>query len=156
MLTIRKFLRTLIGRATPVQILLACILGSLLGFLPVTNGATVPAVAAVILLLVLDANIFLAGLVTAGTKLVSIAAAPLAFQIGRLLIDGPTRPLARNLINGPVTAWFGFDSYLATGGLVLGLVVGIVLGLFVSGIVRRLRTTLAGLESTSEAFQALM
>ncbi|MFM1832863.1 MAG: hypothetical protein RLZZ461_1179, partial [Planctomycetota bacterium] len=30
MLTIRKFLRTMIGRATPVQILLACILGSLL------------------------------------------------------------------------------------------------------------------------------
>jgi uncharacterized protein (TIGR03546 family) len=156
MLTIRKFLRTMIGRATPIQILLACILGSLLGFLPVTNGATVPAVAAVVLLLVLDANVFLAGLVTAGTKLLSIVTAPVAFELGRLVIDGPTRPLARTLINGPVTAWFGFDSYLATGGLMLGLVVGIVLGLFVSGIVKRLRTSLAGLESTSEAFQALM
>jgi len=156
MLTIRKFLRTLIGRATPIQILLACVLGSLLGFLPVTNGATVPAVAAVILLLVLDANVFLAGLVTAGTKLVSIVTAPLAFELGRLVIDGPTRPLARDLINGPVTAWFGFDSYLATGGLVLGLAVGIGLGLVVSGVVRRLRTALAGLETTSDAFQALM
>ncbi len=156
MLTIRKFLRTLIGRATPIQILLACVIGALLGFLPITNGATVPAVIGVILLLVLDANIFLAGLVTAGTTLVSIATAPIAFAIGRIVIDGPTRPLARDLINGPVTAWLGFDSYLATGGLVLGLVVGIVLGLVISGVVRRLRTTLAGLETTSEAFQVLM
>ena len=79
MLTIRKFLRTLIGKATPVQILLACVLGSMLGFLPITNGAQVPALLARSLLLVLDANIFLAGLVTAATKLLSIATAPLAF-----------------------------------------------------------------------------
>lgn len=156
MLTIRKFLRTLIGKATPVQILLACVLGSMLGFLPITNGAQVPALLALSLLLVLDANIFLAGLVTAATKLLSIATAPLAFAIGRLLIDGPTEPLARVLINGPVTAWLGFDSYLATGGLVLGLVVGLAVGLVVARLVGRLRSALAGLEESSPAFKALM
>lgn len=156
MLTIRKFLRTLIGRATPLQVLLACILGSLLGFLPITNGAQVPAILAVVLLLVLDANLFLAGLVTAATKLLSIATAPVAFAVGRLILDGPTQPLARTLVNGPVTAWLGFDSYLATGGLVIGFVVGLAIGLVVSGLVRRMRTALAGLETSSEAFQALM
>lgn len=156
MLTFRKFLRTLVGRATPVQVLLACVLGSLLGFLPITNGAEVAAVLAVVLLLVLDANIFLAGLVTAGTKLLSIASAPVAFAIGRILLDGPTQPLARTLVNGPVTAWLGFDSYLATGGIVLGLIVGIAIGIAVAGLVRRLRAALAGLETSSAAFQALM
>ena len=139
MLTIRKFLRTLIGVATPAQVLLACVLGALLGFLPVTNGGTVMAVLLAVLLLVLNANLFLAGIVAAGTKILSIVTAPLAFGLGRILIDGPTRPLAEMLANGPVTAWLGFDSYLAVGGLTLGLFVGIGLGLVTAILLRRLR-----------------
>ena len=156
MLTIRKFLKTLIGTVTPFQVLLACVLGSLLGFLPITNGGAAAAFILVVLLLVLNANLFLAGMVTAGVKLLSIASAPVAFAIGRLFIDGPTRPIASVLANGPVTAWLGFDSYLAVGGLVLGLVVGVVLGVVVTGIVLRLRRLLGGLEEGSEAFRALM
>lgn len=156
MLTIRKFLKTLIGTVTPFQVLLACILGSLLGFLPITSGGTAAALVILVLLLVLNANIFLAGLVAAGIKLVSIATAPIAFEIGRILIDGPTRPIAAALVNGPVTAWLGFDSYLAVGGLVLGLVIGIILGIVVSKIVIRLRSALGGLEEGSDAFRALM
>lgn len=156
MLTIRKFLRTLIGTATPLQVLFACILGSLLGFLPVTNGGTVTAIGLLVLLLVLNANLFLAGLVATGTKLLSIATAPIAFELGRLLIDGPTRPLAGILANGPVTAWLGFDHYLSTGGMLLGLVVGIVLGLVISKLVVRLRQLLGGLEEGSDAFRAVM
>ena len=156
MLTIRTFLRTLIGTATPFQVLFACILGSLLGFLPVTNGGTVTAIGLMVLLLVLNANLFLAGLVAAGTKLLSIATAPIAFELGRLLIDGPTRPLAGVLANGPVTAWLGFDHYLSTGGMLLGLGVGIVLGLVISKLVVRLRQSLAGLEEGSDAFRAVM
>ena len=156
MLTIRKFLKTLIGTVTPFQVLLACILGSLLGFLPITNGGTAAALVIVLLLLVLNANLFLAGLVAAGVKLVSIATAPIAFEIGHILIDGPTRPIAAALVNGPVTAWLGFDSYLAVGGLVLGLVIGVGLGFIVSRMVIRLRVLLGGLEEGSDAFRALM
>ena len=156
MLLIRKFLKTLIGSATPFQVLLACVLGALLGFLPITNGGTIAALMLLLLLLVLDANLFLAGIVAGGVKLVSIATAPLAFEIGRLLIDGPTRPIAAVLANGPVTAWLGFDRYLSVGGLVLGLVIGVLLGLVVSKIVLRLRSTLAGLEEGSDLFRALM
>ncbi|MCP4833853.1 MAG: hypothetical protein GY895_03730 [Phycisphaera sp.] len=156
MLTIRKFLKTLIGTVTPFQVLFACILGSLLGFLPVTSGGTAAALAILLLLLVLNANIFLAGVVAAGMKLVSIATAPIAFEIGRILIDGPTRPIAAALVNGPVTAWLGFDSYLAVGGLVLGLVIGVVLGIVVSRVVIRLRSVLGGLEEGSDAFRILM
>ena len=156
MLTIRKFLRTLIGTATPFQVLFACILGSLLGFLPVTNGGTVTAIGLLVLLLILNANLFLAGLIATGTKLLSIASAPIAFELGRILIDGPTRPLASMLANGPVTAWLGFDHYLSTGGMFLGLVVGIILGLVVSKMVVRLRRILGGLEEGSDAFRAVM
>ena len=156
MLTIRKFLRTLIGAATPFQVLFACILGALLGFLPLANGGMVAAIGLLVLLLILNANLFLAGLVATGTKLLSIASAPIAFELGRLLIDGPTRPLAAILANGPVTAWLGFDHYLSTGGIFLGLVVGTVLGLVVSKIVIRLRQLLGGLEEGSDAFRAVM
>ncbi len=156
MLAVRKFLRTLIGVATPAQVLLACVLGSLLGFLPVTNGGTVMAVLLAGLLLVLNANLFLAGLVAAGTKILSIVAVPLAFILGRILIDGPTRPLAEVLANGPVTAWLGFDSYLAVGGLTLGLSVGIGLGLVATKLLQRLRRLLGGLEEDSPAFRAAM
>ena len=156
MLMIRNFLKTLIGSVTPFQVLLACVLGALLGFLPITNGGTIAALVLVLLLLVLNANLFLAGIVATGVKLVSIATAPLAFAIGRLLIDGPTRPIAAALANGPVTAWLGFDSYLSVGGLVLGLVIGVVLGLVVSKVVLRLRSAIAGLEEGSDAFRALM
>lgn len=155
MLTIRRFFKTLIGVATPTQIKLACLLGSLLGFLPIAGPGLVPAIFVVFLLLTLNANIFLAGLVAAGTKLLSIVAAPLAFWIGRVLIDGPTEPIARALANGPVTAWMGFESYFAVGGLVLGVVIGMVLGLVVSRAVIRLRQTLAALETDHETAKAI-
>lgn len=156
MLTIRKFLRTLIGTATPMQILLACVLGSLVGFLPITGGGWTAATLLAIALLVLNANLFLGGLVATATKLLSIATAPIAFEIGVVLVDGPLQPVFRRLVNGPVTAWLGFDSYLAVGGLVLGLVVGTGLGVVVATSIQRLRRRLAGLESTSDAFQTAM
>ena len=155
MLTIRRLLKTLIGVATPMQIMLACLLGSLLGFLPIAGPGLVPAILVVFLLLILNANIFLAGLVAAGTKLLSIATAPLAFWIGRILIDGPTEPIARALANGPVTAWMGFESYFAVGGLILGVVIGILLGVVVGRSVIRLRKTLAALETDRDAVQAI-
>ena len=155
MLTIRKFLRTLLGTATPIQILLACVLGSLVGFLPITGGGWVAAIMLAVALLVLNANVFLAGLVAATMKLVSIATAPIAFHLGVMLVDGPLQPIFRTLVNAPVTAWLGFDSYLAVGGLAIGLSVGIGLGLVTAAAIRRLRGRLAGLESTSDAFKAL-
>ena len=51
MLMIRNFLKTLIGSVTPFQVLLACVLGALLGFLPITNGGTIAALVLVLLLL---------------------------------------------------------------------------------------------------------
>lgn len=155
MLTIRRFLKTMIGVATPTQIMLACLLGSLLGFLPIAGSGLAPGILIVFLLLILHANIFLAGLVAAGTKLLSIALAPLAFWIGRVLIDGPTEPIMRALANGPVTAWMGLESYFAVGGLILGLITGVLLGLIVGRAVIRLRQTLASLETEREAVKAI-
>ena len=156
MLTIRKFLKTLVGKATPFQVLFACLLGSLLGFLPVSGGGGAAILLVLVLLLVLNANVFLAGLVATGTKLLSIALAPLSFELGVLLIEGPTRPIFGWLVNAPVTAWMGLDRYLAAGGLVLGAVAGVALGLVVSTAVLRLRRTLGGLEEGSDAFRRLL
>jgi hypothetical protein len=41
------------------------------------------------------------------------------------LLDGPTQGLFKALINAPVFALFGFDNYVATGALALGLVIGL-------------------------------
>ena len=150
MLAIRRFFKTMLGVATPMQILLACLLGSMLGFLPVPGPGLAASILLVFLLLVLNANIFLAGLVTFGTKLVSLAAAPLVFEVGRFLIDGPTQPIARLLANGPITAWLGFDAYLVTGGLAVGLVVGLLVGVLVGRLVRDIRITLGRLEREND------
>ena len=150
MLAIRRFFKTMLGVATPMQILLACLIGSMLGFLPVPGPGLAASIVLVFLLLVLNANIFLAGLVTVGTKIVSLAAAPLVFGVGRFLIDGPTEPVARLLANGPVTAWLGFDAYLVTGGLAVGLVTGFLVGVIVGRMVRDIRNTLGRLEREND------
>jgi uncharacterized protein (TIGR03546 family) len=150
MLAIRRFFKTMLGVATPMQILLACLIGSMLGFLPVPGPGLAASIVLVFLLLVLNANIFLAGLVTFGTKIVSLAAAPLVFEVGRFLIDGPTQPIARLLANGPITAWLGFDAYLVTGGLAVGAVSGLLIGVIVGRLVRDIRRTLGRLEGESD------
>ena len=150
MLAIRRFFKTMLGVATPMQILLACLIGSMLGFLPVPGPGLAASIVLVFLLLVLNANIFLAGLVTFGTKIVSLAAAPLVFGVGRILIDGPTQPVAGLLANGPITAWLGFDSYLVTGGLAVGAVSGLLIGVIVGRLVRDIRNTLGRLEREND------
>ena len=150
MLAIRRFFKTMLGVATPMQILLACLLGSMLGFLPVPGPGLAASIVLVFLLLVLNANIFLAGLVTFGTKIVALAAAPIVFEVGRFLIDGPTEPVARLLANGPVTAWLGFDAYLVIGGLAVGLVTGFLVGVIVGRMVRDIRNTLGRLEREND------
>ena len=155
MLATRRFLKTMLGAATPTQILLACLIGSMIGFMPVPGPGLVIAIVLVLLLLVLDANVFLAGLVAVGAKIVSLAAAPIVFDVGRFLVDGPTQPIARSLANAPITAWLGFDAYLVTGGLAVGTVLGLAVGVLVGRLVRDVRNTLGRLEREHDAVAVL-
>lgn len=135
----RKLGSLLRGKATPFQIVAACVLGALLGFAPAPLQAPALYVLLVATLLVVNANIGLALLTGAGAKLLSFVALPLSFQIGRFLLDGPTSGLAHSIVNAPLLAWCGFDYYAVAGGQLLGLVIGLGLGLAIAGSVARFR-----------------
>jgi uncharacterized protein (TIGR03546 family) len=141
------------GRGTPVQFMIACILGGMLGFVPGFSQAPGLIVALTLLLIVLNANLFLAlaaGLVAKALALVSL---PVSFLVGRALLDGPTQSLFKKAINAPVLAFFGFEYYAVTGGLLIGLIVGVTMGLGVVVGIRSFRRRMSGVEEDSERYQ---
>src|SRR5690606_40893118 len=107
------------------------------------------------LLLVLNANLFVAAIVGGLAKLLSLLIMPIQFEAGRLILDGPLSGLMARIINAPVLAWFGFEYYTTTGGIVLGLVAGLVAATVLVTAVMRLRRQLAKLESGSERYQKI-
>jgi uncharacterized protein (TIGR03546 family) len=147
------------GKATPLQIALACILGSMIGFLPgygdggVFLRAPGLLLSLLILLLVLNANLTLAALTGMVAKLAALALMPLSFRLGIALLEGPTQPLFKAAINAPVLAYFGFEYYATTGGLVLGLLMGILAAVLVTTLVRSYRRHMSKLEESSERYQ---
>ncbi len=151
----RKIGKLIRGKVTPAQIAMACILGAMLGFVPV--DATSPGIIITLtaLLLVLNANLFIAALVGGAAKLLSLLIMPLQFEVGRIILDGPLSGLMRAIINAPILAWFGFEYYTATGGVILGLIVGILAAIVLSAALLRLRRKLASLESGSERYQKI-
>ena len=128
MFSIRNVGALLRGSATPFQIHVACWLGALLGFTPSMARAPALVLGLFALLVVLNANLFVAGLIGGLSHLASLATMPVAFALGRFLLDGPTRGFFTRVINAPVGAWCGFEYYVCAGGLVLGLIVGIAAG----------------------------
>ncbi len=154
MLQTRILGKLLRGKATPFQIASACVLGALLGAQPGFGEAPGLVVSLLALLLVLNANLFFAGLVGAATKLVSLALVAVQFEIGLFLVDGPLEGLFRALINAPVLAWFGFDNYVAVGGLVVGGVVGAVSAVAFVGLVGSFRKKMADFEEGSDRYRA--
>lgn len=126
---IRDFGEFLRGDATPFQLLSATILAGILSFLPGFTHCPGLFIAAALLFLILNTNFFVAGFVAAGGKLLGLLLQPVSFELGRQLIDERAIPLFTRLINGPVSAWCGFENYVATGSLILGAAYGIVTGL---------------------------
>jgi len=149
----RKIGGLLRGKATPLQVLLATITGSLLGFVPGFEQAPGLIVALVCLVLVANANLAMFGLTLLVTKLLAIVLLPVSYTIGTWLLDGPLEGLFAALVNGKVTAWFGFEYYAVTGGLVVGAAVGVLFGLVVNLLLRTIRARMAGVEANSERYQ---
>ena len=152
-MVVRNIAGILRGKATPTQVFLAGLLGGLLGFVPSARTSPGLLVTWVLLLLVLNANIGICLFVAAGAKLLSLVAMPLTFEVGRWLLDGPTRGLFEAAVNAPVLAWFGLEYYVTTGGLLLGGVVGLVVGLMLSRSLSAFRNKMAGLEVGSDAYK---
>src|SRR5690606_33374978 len=129
---IRKIGALLRGKATPFQITAGCVLGAMLGFMPGFSHAPGLIVVLTFALVVINGNLLLAGLVGLAAKLLSLALMPVSFHLGRFLLDGPTEGLFKALINAPVFALFGFESYVATGGLLLGGIIGLIAGMLIT------------------------
>ncbi len=143
------------GKTTPFQVLSACILGAMLGFVPGFQQGPGLIAALVFLLIILNANLFVAGLAGLLAKAVSLAILPVTFAAGAVLLDGPTQPLFKAAINAPVLALFRLDYYATTGGTLLGFTLGLAVGAALVVAINSIRHKLAGLEESSEKFQQL-
>lgn len=152
---LRKIGTLLRGKATPFQIIAGCMLGAMLGFMP--GFATAPGlIAALALALILiNANLVLAALIGMVAKLLSLLLLPVSFYAGRALLDGPTEGLFKTLINAPVLALFGFESYVATGGLFIGGLLGLVAGVLIARGITAFRRKMADAGQNSARYQAL-
>jgi len=125
----RKLGKLLRGNATSFQIVAACGLGALTGFAPGLARAPALMLLWIALLLLLNANLGLALLMAGVGRLLALVLAPVSFQIGRVLLDGPTSGLAHAIVNSPVLAWCGLDYYAVAGGQVIALGLGALTGL---------------------------
>ncbi len=126
---LRKFGKILRGKANAFQLVSAAILGSLLGFMPGFAQAWGLIAALLLVLILLNANLFFAGLVTLLAKGVSLLLTPVSFAVGRFFLEGPAEGIFRSLVNAPVVAFFGLEYYVVTGGLFVGLLFGLLVGL---------------------------
>lgn len=152
MFLIRKIGKTLRGQAKPYQIIVAAILGALVGFAPPFANAPMYLIGVILLLAILNANFFIATFTAGLCKIAALALMPVSFEIGLVLVDGPLQSLMRSLINAPVTALMGFDYYVTTGGLVLALIVGTGLGLGYLKLISAFRKKMAKIEHDSEKY----
>lgn len=149
----RKIGKLVRGKVTPAQVAMACVLGAMIGFVPSVRTSPGLLLFLLSVLLVVNANLFVATFVAAGSKLLSLLVMPLQFAVGRAVLDGPLSGVMSGLINAPVLAWFGFEYYATTGGIVLGVVVGVAAAVALVFAIGALRRKLAGLEHGSERYQ---
>ena len=163
MFLIRKIGAVFRGKVTPLQVMLATVLGGMLGFVPgfflrgdLGGGfAQSPGLMLLLLsaVLVLNANLGVFGLVTLVAKLLSMVLLPVSYALGTWLLEGPLQGLFRGLVNGKVTAWFGLEYYATSGGIVLGLGFGLLLGWLTNRTIRTIRTRMAAVEESSDAYK---
>jgi uncharacterized protein (TIGR03546 family) len=153
---LRKIARLLRGKVTPFQIIAGCLLGTMLGFMP--GWAHAPGLIAALSLglILINANLLLAGLVGLAARLLALLLLPVTFQVGHFLLDGPARGFFKLLVNTPVLALFGFDSYVATGGLAVGGLLGLAAGLLMARAVTAFRRRMADAGRHSARYQELM
>ncbi len=152
----KKVAKILRGGATPAQLMVSCVLGAILGFMPGFVQAPGLVISLALALLVMNVNITLAVIIAGFAKLLSLVLLPISFAGGRMLLDGPTQSLFKAMINAPVLALFGFEYYVTTGGLILGATIGIVAGLALIKLVRGIRTKMSSLEQGSDLYKQLM
>ena len=148
----RKIGKILRGNSTPFQLIMACVLGTMLGFVPGFSQAPGLLIALTFALIFINANLVLAALVGVVAKFIALPLVPLAYSSGTFLLDGPAQGLFKTFVNSPVLAFFGLEYYTVTGGQFLGLILGLVIGVLLSFGMTSFRKKMADLEKNSEKF----
>lgn len=151
----RKIGKIFFSAISPAQLIATAMLGATLGFMPGIHQALGLVLSLILLILILNTHLTLLFLIGLLAKLVAWVSAPLVFQVGRFLLDGPSQDFFTGLINAPVFALFGFEYYSTTGGLPVGMILGLLIGLILVKIIVGFRNKMAAMESSSDAFNAL-
>lgn len=154
MLLTRKIGKILRGNSTPFQLIMACVLGTMLGFVPGFSQSPGLLVALTFALIIINANLVLAALMGVLAKLIAVPLIPLAYSTGKFLLDGPTQGFFKTFVNAPVLAFFGFEYYTVSGGQCIGLFLGLVVGCLISLGMTSFRKKMVDLEKSSAKFQA--
>lgn len=140
------------GKSTPFHLFSAAVLGSALAFLPGFASAPGLYLALGFLLLVINSNLFIAGLVALPAKLSALALIGVSMRIGESLLHGPAQDLFRGVVNAPVLHYFGFQRYLVTGSFVLGIAFGLLIAIPLVLLQKGVRRQLAALELKNQKF----
>src|SRR5690625_44488 len=153
MIFTRKIGKIFRGKVTPGQLMMAALIGTTAGFVPGLLQAPGLVIFLFFAAVILNANLALMGICLLVSALLSILLLPLTFKIGQFLLDGPLEGFFATLVNAPVLAYFGFEYYATTGGLVLGVLFGILFGWGTIRSVQAFRRKMAGLEKNSEKWK---
>ncbi|HYC72321.1 MAG TPA: hypothetical protein VEB66_14015 [Opitutaceae bacterium] len=154
MILTRKIGRVLVGKVAPWQAGCGAFLGVMAGFTP---AASAPGLFLALFLaaMLLNVNLVVLGAALALARIAALLLAPVLFAGGQLILDGPLGALMQLLINAPVLAYAGFDSYVAVGGMVFGAAFGGLAAVFVADSLGRFRSYLASLDEESPRFREI-
>lgn len=112
-------------KVTIPRLFVGCLIGCLLGFAPSPGVAPGLYVTLLGMLLLLRAPLLPVIGLGIVTKLISLVAVTVTYQLGVALLDGPTQGLFQSAVNAPFLALFGLEYYAVTGGYALGLLLAI-------------------------------
>jgi uncharacterized protein (TIGR03546 family) len=153
MLITRKIGKLMLGKATPAQLMLACVLGAMIGFVPSFSTSWGLSMTLILAVILLNANLFLTLAVVSLSKLLSLAVMPFSYLIGQALLDSGLGVIFKPMINAPILAFFGLEHYATTGGLVVSIAVGLGLGFTIVRGVKSIRSKLTNMDENSAAFE---
>lgn len=134
---VRKIGKILRGGAGRKEIFLGTLCGVLIGFNP---GVNMMLALAILITLLLNANVPFVLLGAALGKVLCLVLAPITFHTGYFIIHNMgLEEIFRSLCNAPVTALMDLNVYSMVGSLPYALVVGIVAGTAMGTAVIRIR-----------------
>ncbi|MCC5835844.1 MAG: hypothetical protein JJU20_14035 [Opitutales bacterium] len=152
----RRIGRLLRGKATPFHLFTATILGGLYAFYPGFQQAPLLGLLFPLLVILINANIFVFGVAMVLGQILHWILLPVQFHLGVWLIEGPLSGLFALIANAPITAWMGLEYYVVSSGLLFGLLFGLGAGWLFSSRLQKFRKKMGQLEQGSEKYNKLM